>query len=680
MKQIILKELREQYRVALVGMLIFSAILAVAFAGYSQSLNQALWNSGYMSADSFQPLMKSDVLVWSAFACGVLGTLLGWLQIRAEKHPDLWAFLVHRPIERVSIFNAKVIAGLLLYLLAAGIPVIGFEIWCIVPGHVAAPFAWPMLLPLLVFALSGIAFYFGGLLTGIRKARWYGSQGIGVACAIGTVLIIFNCKVYWQALSVVLLAITALGLAARGSYLADGHLAGQSRTSLVSLCVVSVMAMTLLSALVLGILINNLVRNSERNYAQYSVIKDGRIIKVTRKRFQEPIVEDLKGNPILDPATGRPVTGRELNSLYLESLHASVDMWKYESATAHFEDSYWYQFTSPVRFFAAWQINQRQLWFLGSDGRLVSYDGLTRLPGPSIVPPGTKGAPGPDDSRFLLPFNFAFGSYYGRSEYGILATARTVYRVDTERARLTPLLTTSTDDPFLASSESGHWTSGSEDLNTLLLSEKSIRVISKSGTLHINTPYSPSFKQYPTVDVSLSSISNRFIVQMSPYPQRKKTSAEVLKTQVSYITAPSTVAETTFLPESNPDTTPDPGLLLMTPFIPLVVPELGETPQERPWHAVRFVLAGAMASFVYNRARKEAFSNSRASLWGAFVLVLGLPAFLTFYALQEFATRQSCPKCNASRRVDQAHCRQCESPFATPPPTGTEIFEALPVR
>lgn len=679
MKQIILKELREQYRVALIGMLIFSALMIASFSSYSQALTQALWNAGYVSADSFQPLMKSDILIQSAFVCGILGTLLGWLQIRAEKHPDLWAFLVHRPLERSDIFKAKAIAGLTLYFLAAGIPVTGFVIWCVLPGKVAAPFEWPMLLPLLTMVLSGVGFYFAGLLTGIRKARWYATQGVGVGCAIAAAIFVFACMEFWQALAVLTLTATALALAAHGSYLTAGHFTGQSRVSKLCLCLVSTVAMTCVAAFFLGILANILSSNTEPRHTQYSIIKDGRIIKITRKNLEEPVIEDLNGNPLIDPSTGKKITDRDLPTLHLESLHASVDLWKYESASMRFEESYRYRFTSSIRFLCPWQVSKKQLWFLSANGRLISYHGMSRLPGPVLTPPGMPGGPGPDDSRLLLPFNYSFGSYYGRAENGILASARTVYLVDTEKAELKPILSTSAEDPFLATSEAVRSSTRPETQYCLLLSEKSIRLVSENGKILINTPYSPSYQQYPAVNVSLLSASNRFVIQMTPDYQRNKASGGHLKTQLTWITSPSTITETAPLPQSPQRNEIDFPNLLLTTTLPLVIPYWGEKPEERPWHIVRVIMAGAMAAFGIGFARREAKSKSEQMFWGGFILLLGLPALLTFFAVHEFAARESCPKCKTSRRVDKDQCEQCEAPFDKPQPTGTEIFEALPV-
>ena len=97
-----------------------------------------------------------------------------------ERQRDLWAFLVHRPATRTQIFLGKILAGVTLYLLAAGLPLAVYLIWMLTPGHVAAPLEWAMLQPAAVLFLSGILYYFAGLLTGLRQARWYASRALGL--------------------------------------------------------------------------------------------------------------------------------------------------------------------------------------------------------------------------------------------------------------------------------------------------------------------------------------------------------------------------------------------------------------------------------------------------------------------------------------------------------------------
>ena len=193
MKQLLKKEWREQFKVALIGLVIFTIVLITAVrTGLSplRTLFQGYGNT--IAAAGLQPLVSSSLLVQSAFFCALFGGLLGWLQIQAERHPDLRAFLLHRPMERTTILWSKLLAGLGLYAVGAGLPMAGLVIYVIIPGHVPAPFEWAMVLPLVNIFLLGLLFLVAGMLTGARQARWYGSRIFGLGPAVLTACLMFS--------------------------------------------------------------------------------------------------------------------------------------------------------------------------------------------------------------------------------------------------------------------------------------------------------------------------------------------------------------------------------------------------------------------------------------------------------------------------------------------------------
>jgi len=83
MRTLIRKELRENLKLALPGLLIFSALLVSSYLG-----------------STTQPLLKVSTLSLVELFCNGLGLALGWLQIYNERQRDLWAFLIHRPLTR----------------------------------------------------------------------------------------------------------------------------------------------------------------------------------------------------------------------------------------------------------------------------------------------------------------------------------------------------------------------------------------------------------------------------------------------------------------------------------------------------------------------------------------------------------------------------------------------------
>lgn len=180
MKTIIWKELRENFKLAVIGFAIFTFLLMECYRHYSEFFsNLAFGQESWQPHDS-HPLLSERFLGETAIFCAIFGAVLGWLQIHNERHRDLWAFLVHRPISRSQIFFGKVVAGLCLYMLGAGLPLLGYIITACVPGHFPVPFTLPMVLPMVSLFLIGIVFYFSGLLTGIQQARWYVSRGLGL--------------------------------------------------------------------------------------------------------------------------------------------------------------------------------------------------------------------------------------------------------------------------------------------------------------------------------------------------------------------------------------------------------------------------------------------------------------------------------------------------------------------
>ena len=203
MRALIQKELRENLKLAALSLMIYSALLGLNVYTYSHWMQSvAAGGQGQREVAMMQPLVSSEFWGLSGILCAIFGALLGWFQIHHERSRDLWAFLVHRPATRTQIFFGKILAGLMLYLLVAVLPLTGYLLWALAPGHVAAPFEWAMLRPVAVFSILGMVYYFAGMLTGLRQARWYASRalGFGVA-AIVSLAITYYTPHFWQALA-----------------------------------------------------------------------------------------------------------------------------------------------------------------------------------------------------------------------------------------------------------------------------------------------------------------------------------------------------------------------------------------------------------------------------------------------------------------------------------------------
>src|SRR5260370_6635458 len=167
-------------------------------------------------------IMQPGFYVGTIAGGALFGAILGFLQVIFEARGDKRALLLHRPLSHSQVFLAKTIAGLGLYLFALGIPFACAVAWVAAPGHIAAPFRWQMVLPGVADILTGVVYYFAGMLTAQREARWYGSRGLGLVAAILCSLCVYLLPEFRHALLAILIVGTFLTLAAWGRFIAGG--------------------------------------------------------------------------------------------------------------------------------------------------------------------------------------------------------------------------------------------------------------------------------------------------------------------------------------------------------------------------------------------------------------------------------------------------------------------------
>jgi hypothetical protein len=129
-----------------------------------------------------------SIFTATRFGSALIGALLGLAQSIPENRGDRWGFLAHRPTSRSTLFLGKAIAGLILYAIATSLPTAVAVGWLLFPGHIPMPLDWHIILPCVADLLCGVVFYFAGLHTGMRDARWFGtrafSMGAGVVCSV----------------------------------------------------------------------------------------------------------------------------------------------------------------------------------------------------------------------------------------------------------------------------------------------------------------------------------------------------------------------------------------------------------------------------------------------------------------------------------------------------------------
>ncbi len=205
MKTLCWKELRENYRWALLAM------LALGFAQwYALHQGEEKYSLGY-SWNGKGLLLDSDpFLAVTTFGCAAAGLLLGFIQILPELRRDRWASLLHRPVSRGVVFRGKVAGGLGLYALAT-VPSFLFSVWLVAtPGHFAAPFVPAMALAGVADICAGTAFYFAALAMTLPRGVWFGTRVFPVLAALHLTYFVTTVEFFYVAVEAAVLMSLAL--------------------------------------------------------------------------------------------------------------------------------------------------------------------------------------------------------------------------------------------------------------------------------------------------------------------------------------------------------------------------------------------------------------------------------------------------------------------------------------
>ncbi|MEX2171391.1 MAG: hypothetical protein WD851_18875 [Pirellulales bacterium] len=183
-----IKELRES-----AGLL----ALAVLAMGYALAMLTGIsllpgWNSRVGSL----PFVSDSLPFYLSVIGGGFAILLGLKQTAWEGFRGTYQFLLHRPLARTRLFWSKLVVGLVLLQTAAALWILLYALWAATPGNHDAPFFWSMTLPTWRLWFSLPILYFGGFLSGLRPAHWFGTRFAPVLTA-GLAVSLLQAPSWW---------------------------------------------------------------------------------------------------------------------------------------------------------------------------------------------------------------------------------------------------------------------------------------------------------------------------------------------------------------------------------------------------------------------------------------------------------------------------------------------------
>jgi hypothetical protein len=686
MKALIQKELRENVKLAVLGLLIFVLMLGLAYRDFLEEMKVVMLGSTIVNlrGELLQPVIAPLLSLETGFFCAIFGAVLGWFQIHNERHRDLWAFLIHRPITRTGIFLGKIIGGLVLYVLVAGLPLVCFVGWALVPGHVAAPFEWAMLQPIAAFFLLGIICYFAGMLTGLRQARWYASRAFGLGVVVAVWVMVVNAPHFWQALVFILIGGAILATTVWGGFHSQGFFRGQpaaGKLALIGTLALGAVLVTLVAAFLLASL------SQRYRWSHYQMTKDGTIYRVTQEAGKPSEIVDLDGKPLTDPKTGRPTDLADFNRRVCNPGQSNPDFGDRAHNRQLLDHTY--------NLFVFWRATPDTLWYYwGRYGRLVGYDKTTRQ---------FIGSLGPDGfSKDLSGTRFRFDrqpNNYEAVQERIINDAQTVYEPDLEHRTIKTLFTATNENCAAAmlATHASRTTIGAArevQLNgfdwdyTIVVTRCFVRLLTPDGKVVWQADYKPAYPDYSQVQLFCLEPTNQFALWIGPSWRAQEKAGGKLPTRVIWLDRDGSVLKNADLPElsdhprkySREDKligmSAPPAFLVMPSFFDA---DAGPWPATIPWVLLWFSLAAALVCIPIGwwLGRRYQFSLKAHLAWAVFYLLWGIPGLLTLLCVQEWPAREACPNCKKLRVVDREKCPHCGADFAPPEKNGTEVFESL---
>ena len=193
------KELRESLPWMLLAGLLLLAV-GLLFLRDRASGNPYYWSyhSGLAPGETVNShrLMEPSKLelpgLWLALIAPGLGLVLGVRQFWVPLFTQTWAFLLHRSVNRLTVFWAKLAATFLAFVVSLGLVWTGLYWYACRPGLFPLPEPTQVLVNGWIYIVMGLVVYLGTALSALSTARWYTSRIFGLAFATLATLVLIN--------------------------------------------------------------------------------------------------------------------------------------------------------------------------------------------------------------------------------------------------------------------------------------------------------------------------------------------------------------------------------------------------------------------------------------------------------------------------------------------------------
>jgi hypothetical protein len=201
------KELREIFGITAAALGCYLALVVNAMGAKVFD-----WVPGMPAGTQEVPFTGGGFTTFFTFISVIFAVALGFRQSAWESAKGTYLFLLHRPLQRGTIFLTKLATGAGVLLIGASLPVVAYAAWAAVPGHHAGPFEWSMTGPTWRMTFLLPLLYLGAFLSGLRPGRWFGTRLLPLIAALVAFVLLDMMSWWWLAglpLSLVLYGMVA---------------------------------------------------------------------------------------------------------------------------------------------------------------------------------------------------------------------------------------------------------------------------------------------------------------------------------------------------------------------------------------------------------------------------------------------------------------------------------------
>jgi len=683
MMALIWKELRENAKWALIAMLALGG--AECFALYSVRDGQPYELYFYDGIT----LCKKGFLTATTFGCAAVGLMLGLVQILPELKRDRWASLLHRPVARGTIFRGKVIAGVILYFAATGIP-LAASVWLVAtPGNFGTPFLAPMVQPGIADMCAGVLYYFAGLLLALQRG-WL-ARTLPLFAAVCVTYFILHCSLFRVALEAVAAMAVALCLAGWGAIHNQESLRRRPLLGRLAFVVVIFYGACGLGKLTKSLLAI-VVPPTASSFTDYEPLRGGQPIRITYRNDVVTSVENVDGSPVTDPKL-RPDRVRNAIS-YLNTLSSYVgDAHGYKPdypwRTYRESSTYLYSITSFYQ-------PRLETWFYLIENR--SLAGFSPIKKQALAQLGEQGfqPPQPLTKGFAEDANLdSVGQVYC-----VIQTPRSLQYANLDKRTILDVAVPG-NEPIYGSGRT--WTyleEGGTVAADCAILKTAVAVYDEKQALIATLPYQRATDRWGCISVGINPALDRFFIWYRPSLWIAGKEREKMPIYVDEMDRSGAVLKSYTLPPVPRTPVPVPWTRYVGDRLQSVAFLAGNFLYDKAGAALgserlrerlkgqfgnrkealnlaigiaAFSLVLAAVTFVW--ARRVRMPAGRALLWAAFTLLFNIAGLIVFRLCSDWPRSVPCAACHRMRRIDEAHCPSCGAGWPAPSPSGTEIFD-----